>query len=95
MNNSNVLMSYDFLLQNLKVEFPDLKIEFINQTICVWIEGFWSGIATCSDNNTWVVNEDVRKTAVNYGIFKNTEKELLAKDFKFYSGAYLLINDAS
>jgi hypothetical protein len=88
-------MSYHSLLQSLRSELAGLKIDFVNNAICVWIEGFWSGIASSSDGVNWVVNEDVKKIASNYAIFKSTEKELLASNFKFYSGAYLLVNDAT
>ena len=88
-------MSYHSLLQSLRSELAGLKIEFVNNAICVWIEGFWSGIASSSDGDNWVVNEDVKKIAANYAIFKTTEKELLDSNFKFYCGAYLLVNDAT
>jgi hypothetical protein len=80
------------LLKSLRREFPSLKVDFVNDAICVYVSHFWSSIASRDLNGEWKINENVKSTINNYVIFRKLEIVLLDRD-PSYRGAYLVVND--
>ena len=83
-------MSKETLLQELKNEFPNVDIQFVNETICANLEGFWYGIVSKGDGD-WKVNEDAKAIVANYSLFKETEASLIERNPSCL-GEYLVIN---
>ena len=82
----------DPLLQKLKDQFPTLQIEFINDSICVNMQGFWYSLAKKGSNNELEINGDALKLTENYVIFKRLETSFLGKDPTKYGGLYIVVD---
>lgn len=81
------------LLQQLRDEFPTLEIEFKDDSISVNMQGFWFSLTKKGSENKLKVDEDAKKHAKNFAIFKEVEASLIEKDPDFYRGAYLVVDD--
>jgi hypothetical protein len=85
-------MSFEPLLQELKNEFPNLEIKFVNNSICVNIQGFWYSVAS-HENEDWKVNQDAKAIVSNFAVYKATEASLIESN-PSCRGDYLVVNGA-